>query len=568
MIEPKISVVTVSFNQGEFIRQNIESVLAQNYTNFEHIIVDGGSTDNTVDILKSYHHLKWTSEPDRGQTDALNKGFSKATGDIIAWLNSDDWYPPNIFHQVVAGLEDNSLVIGMCAEANREGKQTEVFPNQERTWFDILKYWIYYSIPAQPSIFFKREVLDEIVRHDGKYLDEDLEFGMDYEFWLRITRSYDLANRIPTILSYARMYEENKTGRDMASAYAEYSRVFCRHANLVSCAERKISLIIPVSRRFAEVGPLLESLAGQTLMDFEALLVGYCDSPDATRRLKKQVIEFSGSNPKLNVRFIEANQADYWAAVNTGIERSCASVLAFLNPQVRLDSDFCFETSRLFQKDIVSFTFPFKNNPELYQTLSLETEQGRIFNVQSLFSNVNLPSVFIARKVALLEIAGFRFPEFPGLAVRDLIFRLIFKGWAVNPGNQIGLTMPDQDQTQETERLSIFNKYINAQLICILYDELVRDPMGETRAAHGYSISFPEDLVKASTKFLERAPENWFKLDFLDNIEKLQVTTRLFPKFSPAWYFLSQAYKEAGDQKSADQIYSSYLELRREEDSM
>ena len=89
MVSPRISVITPSFNQAEFIKQTIESVLAQGYSNFEHIVVDGGSTDGTVDILRAYPHLSWTSEPDEGQTDALNKGFSRASGDIIAWLKRD-----------------------------------------------------------------------------------------------------------------------------------------------------------------------------------------------------------------------------------------------------------------------------------------------------------------------------------------------------------------------------------------------------------------------------------------------------------------------------------------------
>ena len=105
---PKITIVTPSFNQGKFIDENIQSVLTQNYPNFEHIIIDGGSIDGTVDILKKYSHLKWVSEPDRGQASALNKGFRMATGDVIGWLNSDDSYLPGTF-EVVARAFDKSL---------------------------------------------------------------------------------------------------------------------------------------------------------------------------------------------------------------------------------------------------------------------------------------------------------------------------------------------------------------------------------------------------------------------------------------------------------------------------
>ena len=91
----KISIITVSYNQGKYIEDNILSVLNQHYQNYEHIIIDACSTDGTIEILKKYPHIIWTSEPDNGQSDGLNKGFRKATGDIIAWVNSDDKLYPN-----------------------------------------------------------------------------------------------------------------------------------------------------------------------------------------------------------------------------------------------------------------------------------------------------------------------------------------------------------------------------------------------------------------------------------------------------------------------------------------
>jgi glycosyltransferase involved in cell wall biosynthesis len=94
---PKISVVTPTLNCGQFIRDCIESVLAQNYENFEHIIVDGGSADGTVDVLREYPHLTWVSDPDDGEVFALNKALKMASGDIIGWLNADDWYRDGVF---------------------------------------------------------------------------------------------------------------------------------------------------------------------------------------------------------------------------------------------------------------------------------------------------------------------------------------------------------------------------------------------------------------------------------------------------------------------------------------
>ena len=110
----KISILTPSYNQGEYLEQNILSVLNQNYDDFEHIIIDGGSTDDTISVLKKYPHLKWVSEKDEGQADALNKGLRIASGDYVGWLNSDDYYEPNIFQTVVKYFEnfDADWVIG------------------------------------------------------------------------------------------------------------------------------------------------------------------------------------------------------------------------------------------------------------------------------------------------------------------------------------------------------------------------------------------------------------------------------------------------------------------------
>ena len=97
----KISVITPSFNSGEYLEDAIQSVLIQQYPSFEHIVVDGGSTDGTMDILRKYNHITWISEPDKGQSDAMNKGFKMSTGDIIVYLNADDYFLPGAFNRVI-----------------------------------------------------------------------------------------------------------------------------------------------------------------------------------------------------------------------------------------------------------------------------------------------------------------------------------------------------------------------------------------------------------------------------------------------------------------------------------
>jgi glycosyltransferase involved in cell wall biosynthesis len=161
---PKFSVITPSLNQADFIEQTISSVLAQHYPNFEHIVVDGGSSDRTLDILKKYPHLTWISERDKGQADALNKGFRMATGDIIAWINSDDWYEADVFETIAKWFMDNpdkNIIMGDCNLIDEQGRAFSKVINYERGFTELSRFWIGGSIPTQPAIFFRRSLLEE-----------------------------------------------------------------------------------------------------------------------------------------------------------------------------------------------------------------------------------------------------------------------------------------------------------------------------------------------------------------------------------------------------------------------
>jgi glycosyltransferase involved in cell wall biosynthesis len=185
---PLISIVTPSLNQGAYIEENIKSVIDQKYPNFEHIIIDGGSTDGTIDILKKYKHLIWVSEKDGGQSEAINKGFKKARGEIIGWLNSDDCYEPNAFNTIVNELNRDDgkfFVFGDCNVIDEKGNRIGYCRGKLPDPDNLMKYWDRdYTIP-QPSVFFYRDVLQNI-----GYLDEGLHYAMDYDYWLRISKHY------------------------------------------------------------------------------------------------------------------------------------------------------------------------------------------------------------------------------------------------------------------------------------------------------------------------------------------------------------------------------------------
>ncbi len=185
---PLVSVITPSFNQASFIRETIESILTQDYPNIEHIVVDGGSTDGTLEILRSYSNLggrfRYISESDNGQSHAINKGLNMASGQIIGWLNSDDTYLPGAISKVVEMFRDRphyAMVYGKAYYINESSQTTGSFNVQP---FDKEKLFET-CIICQPAAFIQREIF---ARMGG--VDESLHFCMDYDLWIRISKQY------------------------------------------------------------------------------------------------------------------------------------------------------------------------------------------------------------------------------------------------------------------------------------------------------------------------------------------------------------------------------------------
>ena len=205
----KISVVTASYNQGSFIEEAIESVHTQNSGAFEHIIQDNCSTDSTQEILKKHSHLRVITGPDKGQSDALNKGFKAVSGDIIGWLNADDKYLPGCFRAVVDFFENNpqcDIVYGDYRVIDKDGK---VLKLRKEIPFDLfmLKYLHVLCIPSTAS-FFRKKIFD-----DGNFLDTRYQFAMDYEFFLRLALKGYQFRHIPVFLADFRTHGESKSFR-------------------------------------------------------------------------------------------------------------------------------------------------------------------------------------------------------------------------------------------------------------------------------------------------------------------------------------------------------------------
>ena len=210
----KISVITVSYNQGRFIEENIVSVLNQNYENFEHIIIDACSKDNTLDILKKYDHLKWTSEPDKGQSDGLNKGFRKATGDLIVWLNSDDVMCEGAFHALNHFFVTNSdkhVVTGNQVIINDKSEVDHIIKAESFTYDKLLN--TRYCSVMQNSTIFRKSVLDKV-----GLLDETLHYTMDLDLFIRIAKEYK-SYTIDANIAKFRVWEDSKTTTSQMKFY-------------------------------------------------------------------------------------------------------------------------------------------------------------------------------------------------------------------------------------------------------------------------------------------------------------------------------------------------------------
>lgn len=219
----KVSVVTPSFNQGTFIERTIASVAAQSGVDVEHRVYDGGSTDGTVAILERFGRaVRWVSEPDAGQADAVNKGLREADGEVIGWLNSDDVYYPGALARAAAFLEahpDVDVVYGAADHIDRDDRVLEPYPTEPWS-FGRLKDR---SFICQPAAFFRRRVLD---RHG--LLDTSLRYCMDYEYWLRLGRNGARFAYLEEELAGSRLHPDTKTLGERVAVHAEINDMLKR----------------------------------------------------------------------------------------------------------------------------------------------------------------------------------------------------------------------------------------------------------------------------------------------------------------------------------------------------
>ena len=223
--QPLVSIITPSFNQARYIEATIQSVLGQDYPRIEYIVIDGGSSDGTVDLLKKYDHklAYWVSEKDKGQTDAINKGFARATGDILAWINSDDTYEPGAIAAAVKYLQEHpeaGMVYADCNFINEDGRVIGRFGSAQ-TDYRLLRQG-YVHIPQQ-TMFFRADLWKQV----GP-LDPSFYFAMDYDLWTRIAARSPIQYLPGQVWANFRLHTSGKTIAADDRCWPEMIRVHYR----------------------------------------------------------------------------------------------------------------------------------------------------------------------------------------------------------------------------------------------------------------------------------------------------------------------------------------------------
>lgn len=210
---PKISLITPCFNAAQYIEQTILSIINQDYDNIEYIIIDGGSTDGTVDIIKKYEDkiTFWVSEPDKGQSDAINKGIQKASGAIFNWINADDYLEPNVLKLIANEFQDNSIDV-LCSPCNLVNEKGDFLRVNEATHVD----WEFQRLMLsqglnQQGMFWKFDVIKQLTGVNPVF-----NYSMDLDLWKRYLLSFGISKtkKIDIITANFRLLESSKTGAD------------------------------------------------------------------------------------------------------------------------------------------------------------------------------------------------------------------------------------------------------------------------------------------------------------------------------------------------------------------
>ena len=226
---PKISIITPTYNQGRFLEETILSVLNQDYPNLEYIIIDGGSTDNSVEIIKKYKSrlTSWVSESDKGQTHAINKGLKRSTGEILNWLNSDDLLSAGTLEIIGKAFTIDPEADFYFGDFSMIDEKGRLIIHRKSPLFRFRTLFYGRQLSSQPAVFFRRSVLERI-----GYLDETLDFCMDQEFWVRAASKGMRFRLTKKLFAVTRVHRGAKTSRLQEVLHGEHKAIIRRYRSL------------------------------------------------------------------------------------------------------------------------------------------------------------------------------------------------------------------------------------------------------------------------------------------------------------------------------------------------
>lgn len=284
---PRISIITPTYNQGAFIEETIRSILLQNYPNLEYIIIDGGSTDNTLEVIKKYEPwiTYWVSEKDRGQSHAINKGLEKCTGDICNWINSDDCLTENALQKIQKAFKDQQ-VLSFCGNAQVLFEEDRKAPVLFRTTLldqDINTHLAGCSF-SQPATFFRMTAFRQITP-----LVEDLHMNMDMYMWYRFILLHGLerVRHTDEVLCTVKAHADAKTVKNFEKSFVDKQRIFDSLFVTLNKAYRPKTVVLPL-----EVSPDVKKN-----INYRRLRKKYC-------RLHLWKMNFEGKIQRVNYRLM------------------------------------------------------------------------------------------------------------------------------------------------------------------------------------------------------------------------------------------------------------------------